>query len=185
MTAADHVYMVHSTVEVPYEDLEGYLEDPDLPAAIESLEMTRRGNQVFIESVPAEDSIGKYTPTATLRATVTDARIYEYEGVRTRTEPSTPDGVEPCSTVETFANFKGRLGTVIKNTALRGPMFAILRDVALLADRGRLLAIVARDGELEAVSIRDGEEVPARVEVTGGEDRPPAAEATDWQNSSP
>lgn len=171
-------------MEVPYEELEGYLESPDLPPEIERLETTRQGNQVFIESVAADDSIGKYTPTATLRATVTDARIYEYEGTRSRTEPSTPDDTSPSSSVETFANFKGRLGTVIKNTALRGPMFTVLRDIAHLADRGNLTAVVAEsDSSLTAVSIQDGEEVPAAVEVTEDDYKPARADAPDWQNS--
>jgi hypothetical protein len=185
MTAVDKVYRVHSTVEVPYGELERYLEAPTLPAGIERLEVTRRGNQLFIESVAADNSVGKYTPTATLRATVTDTRVYEYEGVRSRTEPSTPDDTEPSSTVETFANFKGRLGTVIKNRALRGEMFAVLRDIAGLADRGQLTAIVARDESLEAVSIKDGKDVPAIIEVAESEDQQMAADAPNWQNTRP
>jgi hypothetical protein len=183
MTAVDRVYRVHSTVEVPYGDLEAYLDAPDLPPEIERLETARQGNQVFIESVPADDSIGKYTPTATLRATVTDARVYEHEGTRSRTEPSTPDDTTPDSSVETFANFKGRLGTVIKNTALRGPMFTVLRDIAHLADRGTLTAVVAEADALTAVSVQDGEEVPATVEVTEDEYTSARAETPDWQNS--
>jgi len=182
MTAVEHVYRVHSTIEVPYDDLDRYLESPTLPEGIERLDVTRRGNQLFIESVSADNSVGKYTPTATLRATVTDTRIYEYDGVRSRTEPSTPDDTEPSSTVETFANFKGRLGTVIKNRALRGQMFAVLHDIAGLADRGRLTAIVGRDGTLEAVSIKNGEEVPAVIEVTESEEEQTAADAPGWQN---
>ena len=186
MTAVDHVYRVHSTVEVPYEELAAYLDAPDLPPAIERLETRRQGNQVFIEAVPADDSLGKYTPTATLRATVTDARVYEYEGTRSRTEPATPDDTSPPSTVVTFANFKGRLGTVIKNTALRGPMFAVLRDIAHMADRGRLTAIVDDAGTLDAVAVQDGEEVPATVEVTEDEYRSASeggADTPNWQNS--
>lgn len=185
MTAADQVYRVHSTVEVPYEDLQTYLEEPELPAGIERLDVTRRGNQLFIESVSADNSVGKYTPTATLRATITDTRIYEYDGVRSRTEPSTPDDTEPSSSVETFANFKGRLGTVIKNRALRGEMFAVLYDVAGLADRGGLTAIVARDGVLEGVSVVDGEPVPAIIEVTDSEEQEMTADTPNWQDTSP
>ena len=185
MTGADQVYRVHSTVEVPYDELEQYLESPTLPEGIERLDVTRRGNQLFVESIAADNSVGKYTPTATLRATVTDTRIYEYEGVRSRTEPSVPDDEEPSSTVETFANFKGRLGTVIKNQALRGEMFVVLRDIAALADRGQLTAIVSRDGALEGVSIKNGEEVPAVVEVTDSENQQTAADTPDWQNTRP
>lgn len=183
MTAVDQVYRVHSTVEVSYDDLEGYLENPDLPSEIDHLTSTERGNQVFIESVPADDSIGKYTPTATLRATVTEARVYEYDGVRSRTEPSTPDDEPPPSTVETFANFKGRAGTVIKNTALRAPMFEVLEDIAFLADRGGLTAIVDRDNSLTAIAVEDGNEVPASVDIVDGADQPAHAGSPHWENT--
>lgn len=183
MTTVQQVFRVHSTIEVPYNKLEEYLESPELPPEIDRLETTRRGNQVFIESVPADTSIGKYTPTATLRATVTDTRVYEHEGTRSRTEPSTPDDTEPSSEVVTFANFKGRLGTVIKNTALRAPMFVVLRDVATLADRGHLTAIIAEEDGLEAIVVRDGHEVPATVEVTDGNEPTGDVDTPDWQNS--
>lgn len=185
MTAINQVYRVHSTVEVPYEDLQAYLDAPDLPAEIESLSITERGNQVFIESEPADDSVGKYTPTATLRATVTEARVYTYNGTRSRTEPSTPDDETPPSAIETFANFKGQVGTVLKNSALRAPMFEVLEDIAHLADRGRLTAIVDQDGSLSAVSIRDGEEVAASVDLVAGEHQQVEAGTPDWENSSP
>lgn len=183
MTAVEHVYRVHSTVEVPYEDLQAYLESPSLPSEIATLTSTRRGNQMFVESVPEDESIGKYTPTATLRATINEARVYEYEGLRTRTEPSTPDDETPPSTVETFANFKGRVGTVIKNTALRAPMFEVLQDIALLADRGGLTAIVDRDGTLTAIAIEDGEEVPATVDISDTPEGAAHADTPEWENT--
>jgi hypothetical protein len=62
-------------------------------------------------------------------------------------------------------------------------MFAVLRDIAGLADRGRLTAIVARDGSLEAVSVKDGEDVPAIIEVTESEEQQMAADAPNWQNT--
>jgi hypothetical protein len=185
MMAVDQVYRVHSTVEVSHEDVTEYLDDPDLPDAIERLDATRRGNQLFIESVPADGSVGKYTPTATLRATVTDTRIYEYEGTRSRTEPSTPEDVTPPSTVETFANFKGRLGTVMKNRALRAPMFGVFCDIARRADQGRMTAIVGEGNTLSAVRIEDGKEVPASVEVTEHADHAAPADLVNPQNTRP
>lgn len=179
----DNVYRVHSTLEVPYERLEAYLEDPTLPPEIERLETERRGNQLFIEGVPTEDSVGKYTPTARLRATIADTRIYEYEGQRFRTEPATAEDESPPSTLVTFANFKGRLGTVLKNTALRGPMFVVLREIATLADQGRLTAIVEVDGELEAVCVDAGEEIPSTVEVVDEEKPTETADTRDWHNA--
>jgi len=183
MTRIDNVYRVHSTLEVPYEKLESYLEDPDLPPGVESLKQTRRGNQLFIEGIPADDTVGKYTPIARLRATITDTRIYEHEGERYRTEPATAEEESPPSSLVTFANFKGRLGTVLKNTALRGPMFVVLRRIAELADQGRLTAIVEVDGELEAVRVDAGEEIPVSVEVVEGESPAEAADSLDWRDA--
>jgi len=183
MTEIDTVYRVHSTLEVPHEKLESHLESPTLPPGIEGLKQTRRGNQLFVEGVPTDDSVGKYTPIARLRATITDTRIYEHEGERYRTEPATAEEESPPSSLVTFANFKGRLGTVLKNTALRGPMFLVLRDIAGLADQGQLTAIVEIDGELEAVRVDAGEEIPVSVEVIEEEPQTETADGIDWRDA--
>jgi len=182
MTEIDRVHSVHSTLEVPKDALDDHLADPTLPPAIEALETTRRNNTLFIESVPADDSVGQYAPTATLRASLTDVRIFEYRGERSRTAPPTVVDESPDSELITFAQFKGRLDTVLQNTALQGPMFQVLHDIAFLATQGHLRGIVERDESLDAVYVDDGTEIPASVEVVtdnqGGDDSDQAT----WQH---
>lgn len=182
MSYPDHVFSVHSTLEVPHDTLQEYLDDPDLPEPIAELDTTRRGNQLFIEAVPAEEGVGKYTPLAKLRATVSDARVYEYEGERSRTKPSTPDEEPPESEVETFAKFKGRLGTVLQNSALRAPTFSVLHDLAYLADQGHLTAVVDGEEGLEAIRVVDAEDRPASIEVVEEGDHAGETEAVRWSS---
>ena len=58
------VYRLHSTLELPLEDVYDYFEDPELPPEIEDVDITRRNNTLIISAVPGDDSISKYTPTA-------------------------------------------------------------------------------------------------------------------------
>jgi hypothetical protein len=181
MGDVDRVYSVHSTLEVPVDELWDYLDDPDLPDPVDRLETTRRSNTLFIESVSDADSIGEYAPTATLRASMTDVRIFEYRGERSRTAPPTVVDESPDSELVTFAQFKGRLDTVLQNTALQGPMFEVLNAIAYRAEQGHLKAIVERDGDLDAVYVDDGEDVPSSVEVVPETGRSGSDEAARWQ----
>jgi len=81
------VYRLHSTVEMPLETVYDYFEDPDLPEGIVDIEITRRNNTLIIDAVPEDDSIGKYTPTAQLKATVSEKRVEDEEA-----EPPESDG---------------------------------------------------------------------------------------------
>jgi hypothetical protein len=54
---------------------------------------------------------------------------------------------------------------VLQNTALQYPMFLVLRDIARMAEKGTLTAIVEEDDELKATRIVEGEDRPASVEV--------------------
>ncbi|MFB6146388.1 MAG: hypothetical protein ABEJ08_01715 [Halobacteriaceae archaeon] len=181
MTTVDAVYRVHSTIEVPSDSLDEFLEEPPLPDGIEALETTRRGDQLFIEPTPADEAIDRYTPTATLRATLSETRVYEYQGQRHRTEPATPDGETPPSETVLFAGFKGKLGTVLKNSTLQGSMFTVLREIARFSTYGELTAIVERDGKLEAVSVENGEERSASVAVVEKEGAADDDTSMDWQ----
>ena len=71
------VYRLHSTLELPLEDVYEYFEEPDLPGEVADIEITRRNNTLIISAVPADDSISKYTPTAQLKASVSENRVYE------------------------------------------------------------------------------------------------------------
>jgi hypothetical protein len=162
------VYRLHSTLELPLEDVQDYFEnDPQLPPEIDSIEITRRNNTLIIKAVSSDETLSKYTPTAQLKASVTETRVYEEEPPRAGGPQWGHDEEEeeiPSELVE-FACFKGDLETVLQNTALQYPMFLVLRQIALQSEKGTLTAITEVDGELEATRIVEGEERPASIEV--------------------
>jgi hypothetical protein len=161
------VYRLHSTLELPLEDVLDYFDtDPSLPAAVEDVDITRRNNTLIIKAVSSDGSLSKYTPTAQLKASITETRVYEEEPPR----PGGPRWGEeeeeeiPSELVE-FACFKGDRETVLQNSALQYPMFLVLREIAKLAEKGTLTAITADGDDLVATRIVEGEERPASVEV--------------------
>ena len=160
------VFRLSASFELPLEDLETYLEDPDLPPEIESLERTRRNNILLIKAVAAGDGVGKYTPTAQLKASIEEKRVYEEEPPRGRRWNSLDDEEEEIpSELVTMANFSGDREAVLQNTALQYEMFTVLTDISMLDTEGTLTAITAFEGELEALKIVDSEPTPATVEV--------------------
>jgi hypothetical protein len=187
------VFRLHSTLELPLEDVHSFFEDPDLPVEIADIEITRRNNTLIISSVAAEENLSKYTPTAQLKASVTENRVYENaEGEWQETPPDDGPGgggggavasgggsgpswsslggeqeaeEEVRSKLVEYACFKGDRETVLQNTELQYPMFEVLCDLARTADKGSLEAITAVGEDLEAVRIVDGEDRAARVKV--------------------
>src|SRR6056297_1805606 len=161
------VFRLHSTLELPLEDVETYFdEDPDLPPEIDDIDITRRNNTLIIKALSDDESISKYTPTAQLKASVTETRVYEEEPPRAGGPQWMDDEEEeiPSELVE-FACFKGDRETVLQNTALQYPMFLVLRDLARLAEKGTLTAVTEEDGDLHATRIVEGDERAASVEV--------------------
>jgi hypothetical protein len=161
------VFRLHSTLELPLEDVETYFEeDPDLPPEIDDIDITRRNNTLIIKALSDDDSISKYTPTAQLKASVTETRVWEEEPPRAGGPQWMDDEEEeiPSELVE-FACFKGDRETVLQNSALRFPMFLVLRELALISEKGTLTAVLEKDDDLQAVRIVEGEERPASVEV--------------------
>lgn len=159
------VFRLHSTLELPLEDLEEFLENPDLPPEIEEVELTRRNNTLILKALSEEADISKYTPTAQLKASVTETRVYEEEPPKTGPTWGQEEEEEIPSELVEFACFKGDRETVLQNTALQYPMFKVLRALALKSEKGTLTAILEEDGDLVAIRIVEGEERPASVEV--------------------
>ena len=172
------VYKLHSTLELPLEDLHEYLESPLLPGEVDGIDLTRRNNTLIIRAVSDDESIGKYTPTAQLKASVTENRVYEEDP---ETEPGKPprsntrpqwgafdddeeDEIE--SELVEYACFKGDRETVLQNTALQYEMFEVLCEIAERSEKGVLTAVAAANGSLNAVRIVDGDPQPASVTVT-------------------
>ncbi len=191
------VYRLHSTLELPLEDVRDFFDDdPDLPTGVDGVDITRRNNTLILKAVASSDEISKYTPTAQLKASVTENRVYEEEppdrhpSNRGGGSGGGPQwGVEeeeemPPSEMVEFAAFKGDRETVLQNSTLQYEMFLVLCDVARLAEKGTLTAIAGKDGQLEAIRIVDGEERAADVEVVEGPNDSAAGEGgVDWRDN--
>ena len=187
----DCVFKLHSTLELPLEDLHEFLDDPTLPEELQSVDLTRRNNTLIVSAVADDDSLSKYTPTAQLKASVTENRVYEEPPEEQKPPaggprwggPGEEDEMPPSELVE-YACFKGDRETVLQNTAVQYAMFEVLRDIARIAEKGTLTAITAREGELSATRIVDGEDRPASLEVVEDPSEGPAAsKGVDWRNN--
>ena len=187
------VYRLHSTLELPLEDVHEYFDDPELPDGVEDIEITRRNNTLIISAVPADDSISKYTPTAQLKASVTENRVYEEEPEDEQGRPPRSGGgpqwgaLEEEEEIESelveYACFKGDRETVLQNTALQYEMFEVLCSVAERAEKGTLTAVAADDEDIEAVRIVDGEHVPASVTVAEDPGEDSENGGVDWRDN--
>jgi hypothetical protein len=186
------VYRLHSTLELPLEDVYDYFDDPELPAEIESIDITRRNNTLIISAVPADDSISKYTPTAQLKASVTENRVYEEDPDAEPGGPNRGGGpqwgeLEEEEEIESelveYACFKGDRETVLQNTALQYEMFEVLCEVARRSEKGALTAVAATAEDIKAVRIVDGEEVPASVTVSEEPSDEQGEGGVDWRSN--
>ena len=192
------VYRLHSTLELPLEDTYDFFEDAEFPPEIEDVDITRRNNTLIISAVSDDESISKYTPTAQLKASVTENRVYEEvpedeDGPGPSGPGGSPGGPQwgtleeeeeeiPSELVE-YACFKGDRETVLQNTALQYPMFLVLCEVARNAEKGTLTAIACVDEELEAIRIVDGEDRPATINVVEEPRDEEAAEGVNWRDN--
>ncbi len=165
-----HVYRLHSTLELPLEDLREHIETAQYPEGITDVELTRRNNTLILKAVAKDDSVSKYTPTAQLKASVTENRVYEEDPDERRNsfrwDEDEEDEIE--SELVEFAAFKGDRETVLQNSLLQYEMFLVLCAIAEAAEKGTLTAISERGGELEATRIVEGEPRPADIEVVEG-----------------
>jgi hypothetical protein len=201
------VFRLHSTLELPLEDVHTFFEEEaDLPVEIADVEITRRNNTLIVKAVSAEDNISKYTPTAQLKASVTENRVYENEEGEWVEEP--PEETAPSfgggsdegpswgslaqaeeeepeinSKLREYACFKGDRETVLQNTALQYPMFEVLCDLARYAGSGELTAIAAVDDSLEAHRIVDGEDRAATIEIVEDPRERDAENAVQWRDN--
>lgn len=166
-----HVYRLHSTLELPLEDLHDHIDDATFPQGVTDVEITRRNNTLILKAVAEDQSVSKYTPTAQLKASVTENRVYEEDPDERRQKSFSWDEEEEEeieSELVEFAAFKGDRETVLQNSLLQYQMFLVLCGIAEAAEKGTLTAISERDGDLEATRIVDGEPRPADIEVVEG-----------------
>ncbi|SIQ81453.1 hypothetical protein SAMN05421858_0490 [Haladaptatus litoreus] len=169
------VYRLHSTLELPLETVYDHFEsEPPLPDGIDSVDITRRNNTLIISAVSTDESISKYTPTAQLKASVSETRVFTEEEEARRNAPrwgtdaEDEEEEEPTGELIEMAAFKGDRETVLQNSAVQYPMFQVLCTLARQAEKGTLTAISEVDGDLEATRIVDGDDRPASIEVVEG-----------------
>lgn len=171
MSSEATVYRLHSTLELPLEDVHDLIDEIDYPDGVTDIEINRRNNTLILRAVAEDESISKYTPTAQLKASITETRVYENEEDDPKNRGPQWGGEEeeePESELVEFAGFKGDRETVLQNTELQYEMFEVLCQVARKAEKGTLTAITAQNGELESWRIVDGEERASTVEVAEG-----------------
>lgn len=187
------VYNIHSTLELPMDELEDLLNEVVLPTGIEKIETERKNNMFFIESSPDDSvEVGRYVPTAKIKASIQEKRVYiQSSGERTTTphqvSPSVEDVQEEEQETELveYACFKGYDDTVLHNQALKVQMFDILQQIALASERGELEGIVCNDEGLTPVKIVDGEEQNVTVELVDVQEDTSDEDSTtvDWQSN--
>jgi hypothetical protein len=193
------VYRLHSTLELPLEDVYDFFDDPELPDGVEDVDITRRNNTLIISAVSADEDISKYTPTAQLKASVTENRVYE-EIEEEEDDDGPPFGTpntgggpqwgtleeeeeEPPSELVEYACFKGDRETVLQNSTLQYAMFDVLCEIARIAEKGTLTAITSVDDQLDAVRIVDGEERPASINVVEDPRDEEEGNGVDWRDN--
>ncbi|AGB16449.1 hypothetical protein Halru_1850 [Halovivax ruber XH-70] len=165
-----HVYRLHSTLELPLEELHDHLDEATYPDGIADVELTRRNNTLILKADAEDESVSKYTPSAQLKASVVENRVYEEDPEERRNafrwEDDEEEEIE--SELVEYAAFKGDRETVLQNSLLQYEMFQVLCDIAQQSEKGTLTAISDHDGDLEATRIVDSEVRPADVEVVEG-----------------
>ena len=208
---SSRVFRLHSTLELPLDDVHEFFDEIELPVEIEDIEITRRNNTLILKTLSAEDNISKYTPTAQLKASVAENRVYENEDGEWVEEPpeetqqgfgsgsSSSSGDSPSwgslaqaeeeeepeinSKLREYACFKGDRETVLQNTALQYPMFQVLCDLARYAEHGELTAIAAVDDTLEAHRIVEGEDRAATIEIVEDPREREAENTVQWRDN--
>ncbi|ELZ02706.1 hypothetical protein C481_08561 [Natrialba asiatica DSM 12278] len=171
---------------MPLEDLRDHIADATYPDGIDDVEITRRNNTLILKAVAEDQSVSKYTPTAQLKASVTENRVYEEDPDERRNsfrwDEEEEEEIE--SELVEFAAFKGDRETVLQNSLLQYEMFLVLCEIASAAEKGTLTAISEHDGELEATRIVDGETRPADIEVVEGpRDRGSGETGVNWRDN--
>jgi len=171
-----HVYRLHSTLELPLEDLREHIDEAKYPDGINDVEITRRNNTLILKAVAEDQSVSKYTPTAQLKASVTENRVYEEDPDERRQKSFSWDEEEEEeieSELVEFAAFKGDRETVLQNSLLQYEMFLVLCEIAEAAEKGTLTAI----SSATATSKRPGSSTANPARPTSKSSKGPAITA--------
>ena len=92
------VYYLHSTLEIPLLEVEDYIKNLESPEGLDSADMKRRSNTLIITAVVEDSDLGKYTPTAVIKGTVTELKVMK-ELTEEEIEALEPDQERPMDIV--------------------------------------------------------------------------------------
>lgn len=176
------VFQIYSRLEAPLEDVKTAIEeDIDLPDGIEELELNQVNGKLQIQSVASDDSIGKYTPTAVVKGSVSeDIVVVKDDGTVTHQsvsqyqqgsgwEAMREDDDPLDTTTLKYINFYGRGDEVLVHDVLRSEMFEVLCQLTTVGTSGYVEGIRLEDDELSPVYYEaGGEKVEAEINIDRG-----------------
>ena len=170
-TRMTQVFNPYSRFTAPLEAVEQTVnnDEIELPDAIDEINMSRVNGKLHIESTPEDDSFSRYTPTALIKAGLSEKNIViEDDGTVTHETVSTykqdlgwsaMDEDEELNTrTITYVDFYGRDDEILVHGALRAAMFHVLCDLTQVAVSGYVNGILLEDDELEPVWYEAGGE---------------------------
>ena len=175
------VYYLHSTLEIPLLEVEDYIKSLNPPDGLNSADIKRRSNTLIISAVVEDSELGKYTPTAVIKGTVTELKIMK-ELTEEEIEALDPDQERPMDIVE-IATFKGELDAILQNTAFQYQMFQVLCGIAERGSKGSLEAIFIEEDQLEVVKITEGEIKPAIIKIAEERSDVNTESAVNWRDN--
>jgi hypothetical protein len=175
------VYYLHSTLEIPLLDVEDCIKNLNPPEGLDRADLKRRSNTLIISAIVEDSDLGKYTPTAVIKGTVTELKIMK-ELTEEEEEALEPDQERPMDIVE-IATFKGELDAILQNTAFQYQMFQVLREIAGRGNNGTLEAIFIEEDQLEAVKITEGEIKPSVIKIVEERSDVSAESAVNWRDN--
>ena len=175
------VYYLHSTLEIPLPEVEDCIKNLNPPEGLDSADLKRRSNTLIISAVVEDSDLGKYTPTAVIKGTVTELKVM-IELTEEEIEALEPDQERPMYIVE-IATFKGELDAILQNTAFQYQMFQVLCEIAKKGSKGSLEAIFIEEDKLEVVKITEGEIKPAVIKIAEERKDVSAESAVNWRDN--
>ena len=175
------VYYLHSTLEIPLLEVEDHIKNLNPPEGLDSADIKRRSNTLIISAVVEDSDLGKYTPTAVIKGTVTELKLMK-ELTEEEIEALEPDQERPMDIIE-IATFKGELDAILQNTAFQYQMFQVLCEIAEKGSKGSLEAIFIEDDQLKVVKITEGEVKPAVIKITEERKEMDTESGVNWRDN--
>ena len=161
--------------------MEDYIKNLESPEGLDSADMKRRSNTLIITAVVEDSDLGKYTPTAVIKGTVTELKVMK-ELTEEEIEALEPDQERPMDIVE-IATFIGELDAILQNTAFQYQMFQVLCGIAERGSKGSLEAIYIEEDQLKVVKITEGEIKPAVIKITEERKDIDAESGINWRDN--